>query len=106
MVVQLPDTVVAVASLALPEVVGMQVKEEVTAAAAALVAAILEAEVEQVDMQVTVVMVGQLLAAHYLQELLVRAELAEEVELTPMNAGQGQVGVLAFKAKADLAVAA
>jgi hypothetical protein len=102
----LPDTVVAVASLALPEVVGMQVKEEVTAAAAALVAAILEAEVEQVDMQVTVVMVGQLLAAHYLQELLVRAELAEEVELTPMNAGQGQVGVLAFKAKADLAVAA
>jgi hypothetical protein len=93
MVVQLPDTVVAVASLALPAVVGMQVKEEVTAAAAALVAALLEAEVEQVDMQVTVVLVGQVQAPQHLQELLVRAELAEEVELTPMNAAQGQVGV-------------
>jgi hypothetical protein len=93
MVVQLPDTVGAGALLALPEVVGMQVKEEVTAAAAALVAAILEAEVEQVDMQITVVLVGQVQAAQHLQELLVRAELAEEVELTPVNAGQGQVGV-------------
>jgi hypothetical protein len=53
-----------------------------------------------------VVLVGQVQAPQHLQELLVRAELAEEVELTPMNAGQGQVGVLAFKAKADLAVAA
>jgi hypothetical protein len=93
MVVQLLDTVGPGALLALPEVVGMQVKEEVTAAVAALVAALLEAEVEQVDMQVPVVLVEQVQAPQHLQELLVRAELAEGAELTPMNAAQGQVGV-------------